>query len=131
MKHGILRASEAAATVAVRDLRVARRFYEGTLGLSVAGTPSDNAITYRAGATRLVVYRSRYFGTNQATAVTWRVEEIETVVRELRARGVLFERYEIPGMTVKGDIHVGDRLKAAWFMDPDGNVLCIVSALDG
>lgn len=130
MKHGILRASDASATLAVRDLRVARRFYEGTLGLSVAAVPSDDAICFRTGSTLLVVYRSRYFGTNQATNVTWRVGDIEAVVRELRARGVAFERYPMPGMRLKGDIHVADHMKAAWFMDPDGNVLSIVSGVD-
>ena len=45
----------------------------------------------------------------------------------LRARGVKFEQYDIPGMTRTGDIHVCGAMKAAWFKDPDGNILNLVS----
>jgi hypothetical protein len=74
------------------------------------------------------VYRSKYAGTNQATAVTWVVgDEVENVVRALKAKGVKFEHYDMPGMKRTGDIHIGGEMKVAWFKDPDGNILNVVS----
>jgi hypothetical protein len=74
------------------------------------------------------VYQSQYAGTNKATAATWGVDDdIEVIVPALKAKGVSFEHYDMPGMTLKGDVHVGEGLKAAWFKDPDGNILALVS----
>jgi hypothetical protein len=49
------------------------------------------------------------------------------VVRALKAKGVTFEHYDMPGMKLEGDIHIGGDMKIAWFKDPDGNILSIVS----
>jgi hypothetical protein len=48
-------------------------------------------------------------------------------VRELKAKGVAFEHYDLPGLKVEGDVHVGEDMRIAWFKDPDGNILSIVS----
>jgi hypothetical protein len=71
-------------------------------------------------------YISEYAGTNRATAASWEVEDVEAEVEALKARGVAFEHYELPGTTRKGDIHVAGSLKNAWFKDPEGNILGIV-----
>ena len=124
----MLGAKEAMATVAVRDLEKARKFYEGTLGLRLTDEQEQEALTYQAGNTKLLVYRSQYAGSNKATATTWLVgNDIEKVVQTLRGKGVAFEHYDLPGMTLKGDIHVADGMKAAWFKDPDGNIHALVS----
>ena len=87
---------DAAATVAVKDLQAARKFYESALGLEPVDVEGDGSITYRSGSSSLFVYVSDYAGTNQATAVTWNVDDVEQTVRELRARGVTFEHYDLP-----------------------------------
>src|SRR5882757_5904896 len=95
------------ATVAVKDLAAARRFYEGTLGLKVLDTAGTEAITFSSGATKLIVYRSEYAGTNKATALNWNVgtgpDKIEKIVAALRDKGVVFEHYDFPGVTRQGD----------------------------
>ena len=74
----------ASANLAVKDLQVARKFYEGTLGLKQAGHEGDDLIVYRSGGTTLNVYESREAGTNKATAVTWTVgDRIEEIVQSL------------------------------------------------
>ncbi len=124
----MLAAKEAMATVAVRDLEKARKFYEGTLGLKLTEAQEEEALTYQAGGTRLLVYRSQYAGSNKATATTWVIgNEMEKVVQSLKGKGVTFEHYDMPGMTLKGDIHVAEGMKAAWFKDPDGNIHALVS----
>lgn len=119
---------DAVATIAVKDLDAARRFYEGTLGLKPTGDNDPEYSAYRSGNSSILVYRSQYAGTNQATAVTWPVgDEVEDIVRTLKSKGVTFERYDLPGTTRKGDVHVTGDHKAAWFKDPDGNIIGIVS----
>jgi catechol 2,3-dioxygenase-like lactoylglutathione lyase family enzyme len=118
---------DAVATIAVKDVEVAKAFYEGTLDLKRAGT-DPGGISYKSGNSRLFVYESQYAGTNKATAVSWVVgDNIEAVVRALKAKGVTFEHYDLPGTTREGDVHVAGRIKAAWFKDPDGNILNIVN----
>ncbi|HEY1952703.1 MAG TPA: VOC family protein [Gemmatimonadaceae bacterium] len=117
---------DAVATVAVKDLGVARKFYESKLGFKPLPSTEPEVANYRSGRSTLLVYRSQYAGTNKATAVTWTVDDTEAEVRALKAKGVAFEHYDIPGMTLKGDVHVMGEMKAAWLKDPDGNILAIV-----
>jgi catechol 2,3-dioxygenase-like lactoylglutathione lyase family enzyme len=125
----MLGSKDAVATVAVRDLPAARRFYEGTLGLTPIAIEGDEVVTYKSGHSAINVYRSKFAGTNQATAMTWDVgKDVEEVVRELRDKGVRFEHYDLPGVTRQGDIHLADGFKTAWFKDPDGNILNIASS---
>ena len=118
---------DAMATVAVRDLHAAARFYEDVLGLERVETMGEEAISYRSGATRLLVYRSTHAGTNRATAVTWGVDDVDGVVAALRAKGVRFARYDMPGVRHEGDVHVAGGMRNAWFEDPDGNIHAVVS----
>jgi hypothetical protein len=109
-------------------METARKFYEGTLGLTQVGAEGEELIVFRSGNSTINVYRSQYAGTNQATAVTWTVgDDVEGVVRALKAKGVTFEHYDMPDMTRAGDVHVAGDMKVAWFKDPDGNILNIVN----
>ena len=118
----------AIATVAVKDLAVARKFYEGALGLKVLNATGSEAITFESGASRIIVYRSQYAGTNKATAINWTVgNDIERIVQGLKERGVVFEHYDMPGLTQKGDVHSFGEFKSAWFKDPDGNIVALMS----
>ena len=92
----MLAGKEIVGTIAVKDLAVARKFYEGTLGLKVQDDSGTEAHVYRSGDTRLIVYRSQYAGTNQATGLNLMVgADIDGIVRGLRDRGVKFEHYDI------------------------------------
>lgn len=118
----------ASANIATRDLDAARRFYVDTLGLTQVDAEGDELIVLRSGATTVNLYRSDYAGTNRATALTWETDApLEGVVDGLRQRGVRFEHYpDMPGLRLQGDLHVADRMKLAWFKDPDGNILNVV-----
>jgi catechol 2,3-dioxygenase-like lactoylglutathione lyase family enzyme len=119
---------DAVANLAVKDLQAARKFYEGTLGLKPVSEEGDELIVYESGRSTLNVYRSKEAGTNKATAVTWAVgDDVDRVVRDLKAKGVKFEHYDMPEMTREGDIYVGGDMKVAWFKDPDGNILNIAN----
>ncbi len=117
---------DAVATVAVRNLESARKFYEQTLGLTKVMENAE-VLALKSGRSTLFVYRSQFAGTNKATAVTWVTDEVEDVVRTLKSRGVSFEHYDLPNMTRQGDLHVAGTMKTAWFKDPDGNIFSVVT----
>jgi catechol-2,3-dioxygenase len=117
---------DAMATIAVKDLKVAKAFYEGTLHLAPFGPESSAVAVYGSGRSKLVVYQSEFAGTNKATAATWGAgDELEAIIETLKRAGVSFEHYDTPGGQREGDIHVFGTFKAAWFKDPDGNILHI------
>ena len=123
----MLGSKDAVANVAVKNLDVAADFYRNTLGLNPVHREGDELIVFKSGDSSINVYRSEYAGTNKATAVTWTVDNVEDEVRTLRRKGVVFEHYDMPGMKREGDVHVGGHMKVAWFKDPDGNILNVVS----
>jgi catechol-2,3-dioxygenase len=118
---------DAIATIAVKDLKVAKKFYGDTLGLKPTPVPEPEVLNYKSGNSTVLVYKSQFAGSNKATAATWIVDDVEGTVRDLKAKGVAFEHYDFPGMTRKGDVHIAGKSKAAWFKDPDGNILAVVS----
>jgi catechol 2,3-dioxygenase-like lactoylglutathione lyase family enzyme len=117
---------DAMATVAVKSLETAKKFYEGTLGLTKV-MENEEVLAFKTGASTLFVYRSQHAGTNRATAVTFVAEEVDDLVRKLKDRGVTFEHYDLPQMTRHGDVHVAGTMKTAWFKDPDGNIFSLVT----
>lgn len=124
----VLGSTNAAATIAVQDIAVARKFYEDKLGLELSGTEGETVRAYRSGSSTILVYESRFAGTNKATAATWLVgDALEAIVRALTAKGVVFEHYDLPETTRQGDAHVSGKTRVAWFKDPDGNILSIVN----
>jgi catechol 2,3-dioxygenase-like lactoylglutathione lyase family enzyme len=119
---------DAASNVAVKNLETAKKFYEEILGLTPVGAEGEEVVVFKSGNSTVYVYKSQYAGTNQATAISWVVgENIEGVVQQLKAKGVTFEHYDMPGVTRNGDVHVAEDMKVAWFKDPDGNILNITS----
>jgi extradiol dioxygenase family protein len=119
---------DASANIAVKDLEMARKFYGETLGLKQIDSLGDEVAVFSSGNSKLVVYRSQYAGTNQATAVTWSVgEDIESIVQALKTKDIKFEHYDMPNVRLEGDLHIAGKMKVAWFKDPDGNILNIIN----
>ena len=115
-------------TIPTRDLDRARGFYEGVLGLPVIRDKGFEVIL-RAADVEVDVYASEGAGTAEHTIAAFIVDDIDSIVRGLRARGVVFEEYDLPGVkTVNGIADLGPD-RSAWFRDPDGNLLN-VSQLD-
>jgi catechol 2,3-dioxygenase-like lactoylglutathione lyase family enzyme len=115
--------ANSSAIVAVNDLVRARAFYTDKLGLALAAE-DEQVLTFRTGATSLVVYVSDAAGTNKANAAVWGVgADFDAAVAQLKANGVTFEEYPELGMQVTDGVHTAGEFKAAWFKDPDGNIL--------
>jgi catechol 2,3-dioxygenase-like lactoylglutathione lyase family enzyme len=123
-----LRNHKVTASIAVSDMARARQFYEGKLGLSSEDDQPDGSRIYACGGgTSLHIYPApASAGNATVTLATWHVADLEQVVDELRADGVMFEQYDEPSLTTdaKG-IHNLPNGKVAWFKDPDGNTFAI------
>lgn len=124
----MLEDKDAYAIIAVKKLKDAKQFYEDILGLKIA-SEDPKGIYYKSGNTKILVYESQYAGSSGTTSVTWKVEDVADTVQSLKAFGVQFEQYDIPYVTYDnydGDIHIfAHNERAAWFKDPDGNILCV------
>ena len=122
-----LKDSDAMATIAVKNLKTARTFYQETLEVTPAGNDEAGVVNFRSGRSTVIVYQSQFAGTNQATAATWQVPDVTSVVDALKGKGVKFEHYDLPGLTREGDLHVAGNFRGAWLKDPDGNILHVFS----
>jgi len=113
------------ATIPTTDLDRARDFYGRTLGLRPAGGPGHGReLVYECGGgTRLLVYERASAGTAEHTLAHFIVADLDAAVRELRGRGVAFEEYDLPGITTVDGIATFEDFRAAWFRDPDGNII--------
>ena len=124
----MLKDHNSSAILAVSDLGRARAFYGDTLGLKLdeEGT-EEGVLVYRTGATKLVVYRSDFAGTNRANAVVWGVGgDLDSIVAALEAKGAAFEHYSDIGR-LEGNVHIAGPARLVWVKDPDGNILHINS----
>jgi catechol 2,3-dioxygenase-like lactoylglutathione lyase family enzyme len=112
------------ATIPAKDLEGTRKFYENVLGLEMV-REDPAGISYRTGDSVLFLYPTEFAGTAQHTLGGFSVSDIEAAVAELRAKGVTFEEYDMPGLkTVNGIAELGGE-KGAWFKDPEGNILSV------
>jgi catechol 2,3-dioxygenase-like lactoylglutathione lyase family enzyme len=118
------------AAAAVSDMRRARRFYEGVLGLVPGADAGDNVGYPCGGDTQINVYVSPHAGTAEFTIVGFDVDDIETVVEELTQQGVTFEQYDQPPIVTdaRGIAHFDGNAMVAYFKDPDGNILSLAQA---
>ena len=102
---------DAVATIAVKDLEAARKFYVDTLGLEPAEEQEPGSLTLKSGSSSIFLYESQYAGTNRATALTWGDVDVDSIVRDLKAKGVKLEHYDLPDTTREGDVHVAGGLR--------------------
>lgn len=120
----MLQDSTVYATIAVQDLERAKNFYGELLGLRQIDQ-NMGGVMYESGGGKLFVYQSDTAGTGKATCAAWHVDDVASVVDAMKRSGITFDSYDIPGADVDGDIYTMGLQKAAWFKDPDGNILSI------
>jgi len=116
------------AYIPAKDVRRARAFYEGKLGFK-PGTETAGGVVYECGnGTGCFLYPTPNAGTSQASQAFWQVDDVEREVLALKAAGVTFEKYDMPGMDANG-ISTAGGAKAAWFKDTEGNIMALIQTL--
>ena len=110
------------AYIPVADLARARRFYEEKIGLAPK-MDYAGGVVYECGGAEVFMYPTPNAGTSKASQAFWQVKDVEAEVAALKARGVKFEEYDMPGITMKNSIATAGGAKTAWFKDTEGNIL--------
>ena len=125
----MLQQSPMYAYIPAADLDRARRFYEGKLGF-VPKEETNGGVVYEFGrGTACFLYPTPNAGTSKASQAFWDVEDVDKEIVELKARGVVFENYDMPGdRSAEGAVIAGGA-KAAWFKDSEGNIMALIQSL--
>jgi len=128
LEHG-----HVATRLPAEDLARARRYYRDKLGLEPA-EERPGGLLYRCASGEFALFESAGAASGTFTQMAWQVEDIAATVATLRARGVVFEEYDIPGLsTVEGVAEIAGNYpskgsageRGAWFKDSEGNLLAI------
>jgi catechol 2,3-dioxygenase-like lactoylglutathione lyase family enzyme len=128
----MLKNAKVATRLPAQNLSRARAFYAEKLGLEPV-EERQGGLRYLCAAGEFALFESSGAASGDHTQMGWEVEDIDATVRELRARGVVFEEYDYPGLrTVEGIADIegnypskGNGERGAWFRDSEGNLLGI------
>jgi len=111
--------------VPVADVARARKFYEEKVGLKPKQEYAGGVIYECGNGSWVFMYPSQGAGTSKASTAFWAVTDVVAEVAELKARGVVFEEYDMPGIKTENSIASGGGAKTAWFKDTGGNILAV------
>jgi len=128
----MLKGFSVATRLPARDLNRARKFYSEKLGLEPI-EQRPGGLRYRSGNSFFVLFESAGEASGNHTQMGWEVDDIAATVAALKARGVVFEEYDLPGFkTVHGIAEIAGNYpskgvgeKGSWFKDSEGNLLGI------
>jgi catechol 2,3-dioxygenase-like lactoylglutathione lyase family enzyme len=114
----------------VTDVDRAQKFYSESLGLDYTGTNAEGSAMYALDRGNTLLLLPRPGGArSESTAISFEVDDVAAEITELEGRGVTFEDYDLPELRTVGHIAELGAERAAWFKDPDGNVLCLHQTL--
>ena len=110
------------------DLKAEKAFFADTLGLNVDDSQGMLFLNIK-GSNKILIYPKKDHTPASFTILNFPVDDIETAVDELTARGVKFEKYNVPGLTPNDKlIYRGEGPPIAWFKDPAGNIFSVIEA---
>ena len=121
--------ADATNSFAVDDLEKAKEFYGDTLGIRTEVLDETNGLLLLklSGGRDTLIYRKPDFVPATYTVLGFTVDDVDAAVDGLTERGVEIERYEEFDQDEKG-ISRGNGPNIAWFKDPAGNILSVLSA---
>lgn len=125
MNRPVLSRAEVTVILPVKELERARDFYVSRLGLEAEGLAADGKFILRASGVRLALMPKPGGTKAEHTALSFKVDNIAAEIQALKARGVSFHDYDLPGFKTVNHVAVLGKEKAAWFSDPEGNILCL------
>jgi len=121
----MLSGSRVTTMLPVVEMGRARAFYEQKLGLAPGKQRPNGEVVYQLEGTTVALYPRGQPTRADHTALSFEVKDLAAEVRQLTARGVTFEEYDLPGLKTVNKVCVLGSEKAAWFKDTEGNILCL------
>ena len=126
----MFRNSKAFSGFSVNNLVQAKEFYTAVLGLDVSEDEMGLQLNI-ADSTPLFIYQKDDHTPASFTVLNFPVDDIDAAVEELTQKGVVFERYAMPGaQDEKGIMRgktAGQGPDIAWFKDPSGNIFSVLN----
>lgn len=117
------------AYIPARDMARARQFYEGKVGLKPKEETNGGVVYEFAQGTACFLYPTPNAGTSQASQAFWSVDDVDALIGKLKARGLVFEDYDMPGERSPAGAVTAGGAKAAWFKDSEGNIMALIQQL--
>ena len=114
------------AYIPAKDLARARQFYESKVGLKPKQEINGGVVYEFGGGTACFLYPTPNAGTSKASQAFWSVADVDSEIEALRARGVVFEHYDMPGERSPSGAITEGGAKAAWFKDSEGNIMALI-----
>ena len=121
----MLKSARIVPYIPVSNVARARKFYEEKVGLKPKEEYAGGVIYECGSGSWVFMYPSAGAGTSKASTAFWAVDNVAAEVAELKARGVVFEEYNMPGIKTENSIASAGGAKTAWFKDSEGNILAI------
>lgn len=112
------------AIIPAADLARAKAFYTDTLGLKLT-EEGAHEVTFQCGGTEFGIYETPSGGQAAHTLASFKVTDLDAEMATLRSRGITFEEYDFPGLKTVNGVAEDDDMRAAWFKDSEGNILCV------
>src|SRR5947209_5728845 len=124
----MLRDYDLVPSLATRDAKRARAWYAEKLGWEPA-FEMEGLMVYKVGPGSISVYETEFAGTAENTVAILTVRDLEATMARMRERGVVFEDYDFGDYKTENDILRDPDGGAgnAWFKDPDGNTISVLS----
>lgn len=121
----MLKDSALMAVLPAKDINRAKDFYRDKLGLEPSDTMEDGLLYRGSDGTGFLIYETENAGTAKNTQMGWLTDNLEREMEELRAKGVTFEEYDLPGLKTENGVVDNTWGKGAWFLDSEGNILSL------
>jgi catechol 2,3-dioxygenase-like lactoylglutathione lyase family enzyme len=118
--------SGVALMIPVTDVARSTQFYRDSLGLEFTGTNDEGSAAFAVGSdSQLLLLPRPESHPSESTAMSFEVDDVSREIGALEGRGVVFEDYDLPELTTVDHVAETGSERAAWFKDPDGNILCL------
>ena len=126
----MFRETKAFSGFSVDNLAKAKQFYGEILGIDVSEVEEMPVLNLHISRSNVIlIYEKPNHEPASYTVLNFPVSDIEAAVKELKNLGVAFESYDYPGLkTDEDNISRGGGPLIAWFKDPAGNILSVISA---
>ena len=121
--------ARATATLPAKDLTRAKAWYADKLGLKPHEEFGDMGAIYDFGGTRVFLYPTQFAGTAQNTALSFDSTDLVADMKSLRAKGITFLDYDLPGLKTENGLATFGEVKNAWCNDSEGNILGFVEGM--
>ncbi|WP_022893192.1 VOC family protein [Agromyces subbeticus] len=122
--------AESYAVLPASDLDRAKRWWKDVFDIDPIDDSTGGVMLSIAG-TSVLVYETQFAGTAQNTAFGIDTDDLDRDMAALRERGIVFNEYDLPGVTTQNGVVEDGGMRTAWFDDSEGNIIALGQRVPG